>query len=128
MCFRCYTIECCHLPNVSVCSYLFWCFGFVATTPLDGTTYFVSYIKNRLSKLRYSLTELLGVTCSFVVHHVNTCSSYSLWRVSSKLLYRSFCLFVCACNSKTIAPVDLVIYTRSILPVARSCSKMIGIK
>ena len=60
---------------------------FVATTPVEGATYFISSKRNRLSKTHYSLTEHLGVTCSFVVYHVNTCSSYSLRRVSSKLLY-----------------------------------------
>ena len=41
--FRCFNVECYNLLNVPVFTYL-WCFGFVATTPLEGGTYFVSYI------------------------------------------------------------------------------------
>ena len=37
----------------------------------------------------------------------------------------SVCQYVCLRNSKTIAPIDF--YTRSIIPVARSSSKITGL-
>ena len=39
--------------------------------------------------------------------------------------FRSVCLCVRARNSKTIAPIDSTFYTRRIIPMARSSSKMI---
>ena len=42
MCFRCFTVEYCHLLNDSAFTYLGY-FGFVVTAPLGVATYFVSY-------------------------------------------------------------------------------------
>ena len=54
-----------------------------------------------------------------------TAYAFPEWNAGVMYVGMSVCIYVRTRNSKTIAPIDSIFFTRSTIPVVRSSSKMI---